>query len=84
MTISAAAAYRLDTAARNLGSAVDDADRAIVAAAVLQHAAMLPAPQRPELLRDAIEVMADGAIVADTAANEVIVNASARVMLVMR
>jgi len=32
-------------------------------------------------LRDAIEVMADGAIVADTAANEVIVNASARVML---
>jgi tetratricopeptide (TPR) repeat protein len=56
VTISAAAAYRLDTAARNPAAAVDDADRAIVAAAVLQHAALLPAPQRPELLRDAIEV----------------------------
>ena len=32
-------------------------------------------------LRDAIEVMADGAIVADTRAGEVIVNAAARVML---
>lgn len=55
MTISAAAAYRLDAAGRNPASGVDD-DRAIVAGAVLQHAALLPALQRSELLRDAIEV----------------------------
>jgi len=56
VTISAAAAYRLDAAGRTQNSAVDDDDRAIVAGAVLQHAALLPAPQRSELLRDAIEV----------------------------
>ena len=55
MTISAAAAYRLDAAGRNQASGVDD-DRAIIAGAVLQHAALLPAPQRSGLLRDAIEI----------------------------